>query len=45
MSDIALWSITYVIDGMFYTTRSDYDHSWLCDISMDDLVLIGDEEE
>ena len=45
MSGIELWSITYVVDGMFYTTRSDYDHSWLCDISMDDLVLIGDEEE
>ena len=38
MSDIMLWSITYEVDGEFYTTRSDYDHSWLCDISMDNLV-------
>ena len=28
MSDIMLYSITYEVDGKFYTTRSDYDHSW-----------------
>ena len=38
MSDIMLWNVTYEVDGEFYTTRPDYDHSWLCDISMDDLV-------
>lgn len=40
MSDIILWSITYEVDGVLYTTRLDYDHSWLCDISMDDLIPI-----
>lgn len=40
MSDIILYDITYEVDGKLYTTRSDYDHSWLCDISMDDLVPI-----
>ena len=40
-----LYSITYEVDGKFYTTRSDYDHSWLCDVSIDDLVpeIIIDE--
>lgn len=41
MSNISLWSITYEIDGKLYTTRMDYDHSWLCDIDMDDLVELG----
>ena len=45
MSDIMLWSITYEVDGKLYTTKSGYDHSWLCDISMEDLVLIEGEEE
>ena len=45
MSDIILYDITYEINGKFYTTKSDYDHSWLCDISMEDLVLIEGEEE
>lgn len=45
MSDIMLYDITYEINGKFYTTRLDYDHSWLCDISIDDLVLIEGEEE
>jgi hypothetical protein len=45
MSNVVLWSITYEVDGKFYTTRPDYDHSWLCDISMDDLVLIEGEEQ
>tara|TARA_R100001509_G_scaffold146926_1_gene104117 strand:+ start:4300 stop:4542 length:243 start_codon:yes stop_codon:yes gene_type:complete len=42
-----LWSITYEVDGEFYTTRSDYDHSWLCDISMNDLVpeIVREDEE
>lgn len=44
MSDIMLYSITYEVDGKFYTTRSDYDHSWLCDISMEDLVLVEGEQ-
>ena len=44
MSDISLWSITYVVDGKLYTTKMDYDHSWLCDINMDDLVLLEEEE-
>ena len=43
MTDIMLWSITYEVDGEFYTTRSDYDHSWLCDISMKDLVPVEGE--
>lgn len=38
MSDIMLYDITYEINGRFYTTKPDYDHSWLCDISIDDLV-------
>ena len=38
MSDIMLYDITYEVDGKLYTTRLGYDHSWLCDISMDDLV-------
>ena len=44
MSDIVLYSITYEIDGKLYTTRMDYDHSWFCDIDMDDLVLVEEEE-
>lgn len=44
MSDIAIWNITYIVDGKLYTTREDYDHSWLCDIDMDDLVLLEGEE-
>ena len=40
MSDIMLHDITYEVDGKLYTTRLGYDHSWLCDISMDDLVPI-----
>ena len=43
MSDIALWSITYIVDGKLYTTREEYDHSWLCDIDMDDLVPVEEE--
>ena len=42
LSDIVLYSITYEIDGKLYTTREEYDHSWLCDIDIDDLVLIGE---
>ena len=38
MSDIILYNITYEVNGKFYTTKVDYDHSSLCDISMDDLV-------
>ena len=40
MSDIMLYDITYEVDGKLYTTRLGYDHSWLCDISIEDLVLI-----
>lgn len=40
MSDVILHDITYEVDGKLYTTRLGYDHSWLCDISMDDLVPI-----
>jgi hypothetical protein len=44
MSDISLWSITYEVNGVLYTTRMDYDHSWLCDIDMDDLVPLEVEQ-
>ncbi|MEK9738397.1 MAG: hypothetical protein VW438_01570 [Euryarchaeota archaeon] len=44
MSDIMLWNITYMVNGKLYTTRTHYDHSWLCDIDMSDLVLLEEEE-
>ena len=43
-SDIILWNVIYEVNGKFYTTRPDYDHSWLCDVDMDDLVLIEDAD-
>jgi hypothetical protein len=43
MTDISLWNITYEIDGKLYTTKMDYDHSWLCEIDMNDLVLLEEE--
>lgn len=43
-SDIILWNVIYEVNGKFYTTRPDYDHSWLCDVDMADLVLIEDAD-
>ena len=45
MKEIALWNITFMVDGKLYTTNADFDHSFFCScITMKDLVLIGEEE-
>mgnify|MGYP003131399276 CR=1 FL=1 len=41
ISMIELVDIHFEVNGKFYTTKSDFDHSIICDmIDMDDLVEV-----
>jgi|TARA_R100000482_G_scaffold124354_2_gene76902 hypothetical protein len=41
MSDIQLANIYFYVDGDLYTTKPDFDHTFIAEaVDMDDLVLV-----
>ena len=44
MSNVGLHEVLYTINGTLFTTQTDHEHSWFCDIEEEDLRTYTKED-